>query len=260
MAFNISERHRVVPIIKGVSSTYFTSEGISLQDVGKVNVFCGCGVQVVTPDATNAVFANASVSKPATFKIMVGPSTDPATAALVGATVVMGAQGTVLTNWDTIEVGACGTVSGLSGNIVIINGVTYTLTANSCVKDFNLLTSNASGVIGSLSCAIGMHHPGLFVHDETSGKLLISRKNADSLPITAQVTAQGQSTEGLVLMGIKQQRSISFTPANVVATNSSYTHFAVQIETTCSAAANPQYHAFAVLETGINIVSPGTRL
>jgi len=258
MAYDIGEKYKVLQMrTDSTASILSQSIGVNLQDINRVSILCGLEQNVATP--TSAIkLAHATVAAAATVTVKVGPSTDPASAVLTGATLVLG-QATLgqLTGWDAVIFG-CGSVAGLTtGRSIVIDGTTFTLQKNGSVADYHLAASNCTAFIASLDSALSRFLPHLETFDAaTAGaegfKVGVKRKY-EGPAFDVSVTVNTSSTNQICITGYKQAGVIEFTAADVVATNSSYTHFSVQIDS--SVTADKYVSAIAVLETGQNVVT-----
>lgn len=206
------------------------SQPFSLKGVSKVAVICGINA------ARSTVLATAVAG--ATFSVVVGKSSDEISAMtlLTGATLELG-QKTLgqLNNFECVYVGAETTVP--VDRYIIIDGTTITGKVNSSVGDKNYLTSACSAMIHSLVSNIATH----CTHLETFGLvtagdatvqsgIYIRRKDSGvgmAQGFSVSVSANASSSDQVFICPIKQNGVIEFTPQDVLATNSSYTHFGV---------------------------------
>lgn len=221
---SIDMKGAVILVAGGVSSA--NSQPFSLKDVDRVTVLC----QLVAP--LSSVLATAIA--PATISVVCGTNREASgMTVLTGATFVMG-QATIgeLTKWESIAVSAHGTIATA---VITIDGATYHIQANATFADKQLSASACSVFTHRLASAITAFHPNLETYGlVTAGNgtatsvLYIRRKDgaADSLSIS--ISANTASSDAVSIQGISQTGMIEFTPNDVLATNSSYTHFGVR--------------------------------
>lgn len=215
-------------VMAGGSSA--NSQPFALRDVSRISVLCQ--MQNAYSCALTTAIA------PATVSVVCGTFSDPASmAVLTGGTIVMGmSTAAQLTNWETIAVAALGTLG--TGRMLVIDGTTFTIHANASATDKQLSASAASIFTDALACAIAT----FCTHLETYGQVTNGNATATSIlyirrkefgpgmaaGITAYTSAQATSVDQVHIQGIKQNAIIEFRPADVLATNSSYTHFGVR--------------------------------
>lgn len=254
MPYDIGEKFKIVQAVghPSATDTALTGQGIPLADVNRVSILVGVDNPAVTP--TSAVtIPGATLAQDATVAVYVGPATDPATAALSGATLAVGmATAGDLSGWDAIQISGVGTLS--TGVSLVIDDTTFTLATGATLADYQLSASAATAFQTALATAIPHFLPHLEVYDSTdadSGVRSSIRRKLPGPGFNASVTAIS-GADGIDVMGLKQTGVIEFTAADVVATNSSYTHFSVQID---SSATVVNLNAMAVLESGHNQVN-----
>ena len=255
----VGEKFKIIPLALNTSTTTAVySQAVSLRNVSRVSVVCGYLVDQFVLDSAAEV--QSSLAHTATFAVYVGDATqNPSSfAALGGATVVLGmATAGQLTNWQEIQVQVIGTsATGISLTIGHGNTTkTFTIEKNASLADAQIGASNTTVFGNCLASAINMYFPGLEVVAGTtvgSGNTvawtgIIKEKYQGIGGINARVTVQDVSTADIInVNGIRQVGIIEFDPADVVATNSSYSQFAVQID--CSATVNVKETCYAILE------------
>jgi len=229
----LGERQKIdVAMIHNGGSSW-NSQCFSLADVGRVSIVCGMHVATMSSDIGMAI-------NPATFTVVVGTYSSGGgsnLAVLAGATLELGhATIGVLTNIQEFCVAAHGTIA--TGRMIVIDGTTYIGQPNASASDKQWNTSGASAAILSLASRLSSNA----THLETFGKVTANNATATSLVyvrrkdygpgmkdgITVSVTANASSQDQLFITPIRYQGVIEFTPADVLATNTSYTHFAVR--------------------------------
>lgn len=229
------------------------SQAFSLQDVSRVTIICGL-------EAATAV-ALATAVAPCTVSVVVGTYTTAASGMtlLTGATLEMG-QATlgVLTNWDVVGIGAEAAVA--TGRKLIIDGTTFMIEANATLADKQISASATPALVEALACVIAT----FCTHLETFGMATAGDATAESMifvrrkdygagqpqSIDVQVTANASSSGQVFIQGIQQTGVIEFRPSDVLATNASYTHFAVRFN---SAVTSQQFAAIVIRETGYQV-------
>lgn len=226
------EKDAILQVAMNTTTTVaVNSPAISLKGVRRGTVIASIDLAPVTPTSAVTLPA-ASVACPATFSVVVGDATqgESSFAVLGGATVVLGMT-TVgqFTGWDDIQVAGSGTIA--TGLSLVIDGVSFLTATDSCVADYNLNVSNATAFTVALASAISRFCPRLETYGAaTAGAgARICIRRAYGPKINASVTAQANH-DGISIMGLKQVGVINFDAADVAATNSSYDHFAVRID------------------------------
>lgn len=229
----LGERHQVdVAMIHNGGSSWNT-QCFSLADVGRVTIVCGMHVATMSCALSMAI-------NPATFTVVCGTYSTAGGSALAilgGATLELGhATIGVLTNIQEFCVAAHGTIA--TGRTITIDGVDYTGQPNASATDLQWNTSGASAAILSLASRLSSNATHLEIYgvvtagNATATSLMYIRRKdfgpgmADG--ITVSVTANASSDDQLCIAPIRYGGMIEFTPADVLATNTSYTHFAVR--------------------------------
>ena len=234
----------VILVAGGGSSA--NSQPFSLKDVSRVTVACQLGA------AFSSVLATAVA--PATVSVVCGTSREAsAMSVLTGATLVMG-QATIseLTKWDTVVISAHGTVATA---VITIDGSTFHIQTNATLSDRQLNSSACSVFTAKLVSAIATY----CTHLETFGRVTAGNATATSYvyvrrkdgstgrAIDVSISnANAASSDCVFIQGIKQTGIIEFVPNDVLATNSSYTHFGVRFN---SAVTSQQFSAVVIKET-----------
>lgn len=227
----LGERQKIdVAMIHNGGSSW-NSQAFSLADVGKVTIVCGMHV---------ATMSSALVAiNPATFTVVCGTYTTAVSgmSVLSGATLELGhATVGVMTNIQEFAVAAMGTIA--TGRTITIGNVTYTGQPNASATDIQYNTSGASAAILSLASRISSNDTSLEIHgvvtagNATATSLMYVRRK-DYGPgmddgITVSVTANASSSDQVYITPIRYSGIIEFEAADVLATNTSYTHFGVR--------------------------------
>lgn len=216
-----------VAIITAGGSSY-NSKRYSLKGVDKVQVVCAMGP------------STGAAAQATTFTVVVGHSTDNVSAmsALTGATLALG-NDSYLTfeNLEEIKFAPIGTGAS-AANTFIINGTTWTVTENSCLGDYNLLSSANSALVRTLSCAIATGATLLEVINAsyvgTAAALTVCNKDygferqSTGFSVVVSSNATADSCQAIPQ---KWVGTITFDKSAVSATNSSYTHFGIRANT-----------------------------
>lgn len=255
----VGEKFKIIPLALNTSVTSASyGQAVSLRNVSRVSVVCGYLVDQFVLDSAAEV--QSSLAHTATFAVYVGDATqNPSSfAALTGATLVLGmATAGQLTNWQEIQVQVIGTcATGISLTIGHGNTTkTFTIEKNASIADGQIGSSNSTVFGNCLASAINLFFPGLEVvagttvgsGDTKAWTGIIKEKYQGIGGINARVTVQDASTVDIVnVNGFRQTGVIEFDPADVVATNSSYSQFAIQID--CSSTVNVKQTCYAILE------------
>jgi hypothetical protein len=218
--------------VNGVSS--FNSKTYNL----KVSVLCAFGLNT-------AVTAIGS----ATFSVVVGNGTGGSSfAVLTGATLMLGnVLETVCTGADVIHVYFRATAAAASsGQNISIDGFSMHSTANAAANSSNINSTDCTGAIKSLALrlATGATHLET-IEFGTSGAatvygLTIRRRDLGFGNLASGIgcTVSDNTTVGFELQHGRSYGIIEFSAADVVSTNSSYTHFAIRFVTS-NATATP---------------------
>lgn len=234
----------VILVAGGGSSA--NSQPFSLKDVSRVSVVCQLGAAFSTA-LTTAV-------APATVSVVCGTNGEASSmSVLTGATLVMG-QATLgtLSKWDAVAISAHGTVATC---VINIDGSTFHVQANATLTDRQLNSSACSAFVHSVVSAIATY----CTHLETYGlvtagnatataTIYVRRKDGSTgRAIDVSISnANAASSDCVFIQGIKQTGIIEFTPNDVLATNSSYTHFGVRVN---SGVTTQQFSAVVIKET-----------
>ncbi len=255
----IGERCVMIPLTLNTSTTTeVRSQAVPLRGVEKVTILCGHDLALNVLDS--AAHPESSLAGAATFAVYVGDATQGAAsfAALASATCVLGMT-TVgqVRNAQQIQIQVIG--SWATGSELTISygptTHTFTLSVNASLADGQLSASNATAFAGAFINAIAARFPALEVVEGTtvgSGTTdawtgILKEKYPGMATLSAQVTAQSVSTSCIGNVNVhKMAGVIEFTPAQVLATNASYTQFCVGID--CSVTVTRQT-AVAILQT-----------
>lgn len=232
----------------GTAAVY--SQTFSLRDVSRVTILCNVNEAISTVLATAIGAAN--------FSVVCGTDCAASSMSSLTSGVLTLGQTTLgtLTNWEEVLVGADATVS--TGRTLVIDGTTFTINPNSSVGDKSLLSSACSAFIHSVVSAIATHCThletfGMVTAGGATAKAYVGIRRKDYGPgmsagITISVTANASSSDMHYIQGLKQQGVIEFRPGDILATNASYTHFAVRLNSTVTAGMN--LSAQVIRETG----------
>jgi hypothetical protein len=236
MKYLTDSRQVDVAFVQGVSS--FNSKTYMLKEFDKISILCAFGLNT-------AVTAIGS----ATFAVVVGNGTGGSSfAVLTGATLMLGnVSETVCTGADSICIFFRSTpAAASSGQNVSIDGFSVHSTANAAANSSNINSTDATGAIKSLALRIATGATHLeTIEVGTSGAatvygLTIRRRDLGFGNLASGIgcTVSDNTTVGFELQHGRSYGVIEFTAADVVSTNSSYTHFAVRY-TAANATATP---------------------
>lgn len=235
----LGEHAKFRQAIIGAAVSSADSEPMALADVQRVTVHVGILSDLAT--------AKALAAAPASFLVVVGTAATAVSAmtALTSAQIALG-ETTALEwhDWDTVRVvaGAGASARKADGRTIIVDGVTFTLQEAATIADKQIGSSANSVIVENLACAIATHCTHLECYSVTTAadssseaSLRIRRKaygpgDAGGIDISAPL-ASG-STGCVYVEGIKKSAIIEFKPSQVLATNSSYTHFGVRFKST----------------------------
>lgn len=216
------------------------SKCYSLAGVDKVMVLCGQG------NATGVALV------PSEWKIMVGKydaGGASALASLASASIKLGSSSTAGGGGSTGAWGNDGLVEVMvhcdatgaadAGDTLAFDGTTFTIAAAGTVADKTLSTGNIA-FMNDFKAAIAtwcthLELAGVVTATTDTRAVLRSKDYGFAGPQTTgiSVVASTNATTGEIeLIGQKYQGVIEFTPADVLATNSSYTHFGIKLNTT----------------------------
>jgi len=218
------------------------SKCYSLAGVEKVMVLCGQG------NSTGVAIVGSQ------WKIMVGKydatgGGGAAMASLASASIRLGATSSLAGGGATGAWGDVGMVELMvhcdataavdAGDTLAIDGTTFTYAVAGTVADKTLSTGNVA-FMNDFKTAIATWSTHLelagIVTATTDTRCLVRPKDygfAGPMTTGMGVTASTNATTAEVeLIGQKYQGVIEFTPNDVLATNSSYTHFAIKLNTT----------------------------
>lgn len=252
------EKYVMIPLALNTSTTTeVRSKGISLRGVDRVSVICGHELALNVLDSV--AHPESSLVHGATFAVYVGDATQGAASfsALASATCVLG-MATVgqVRNAESLQIQVVG--SWATGSELTISygptTHTFTLSVNASLSDKQLSASDSTAFANAITSAIGQFFTNLEIVEGTtvgSGDTkawtgILKEKIPGQATLSAAVTAQAVSTS--CIGNVNCHRSvgvIEFTPAQVLATNASYTQFCVGID--CSVTVTKQY-AVAILE------------
>lgn len=258
MANFTGEGKKVVHLVEHGTAGY--SQPVSLAGVQQVTIACGYVLDPVLP--TSVANALASAANSATFSVLLGTAATVGASsftAMTGATLSLGAATAgQLNNWDSVMIGVIGTAA-TGVTLTISHGPTtkaFTIQKNATLSDLQIGASNTTVFANCLASAINAYFPDLEITYETtvgSGDTiahytLLAPKTAGSGEVSVNVTANANTVSDVVMVqGHKQSGVINFKAADVVATSSSYTHFAVLVD---SSATTVKASAFAILDYG----------
>jgi hypothetical protein len=224
------------------------SQPFALRDVQRVTV--ECAIMVTALDTAKQLAA-----APASFTVVVGTAATAVSAmtALGSAGIGLGeATAREFHDWEIVQIiaGAGATAQKAASRTIILDGVTFTLHENATLTDKQANTSANSICIENLACLIATFCPHLEVFDVVTAAdsssiayMSIRRKErgpGDSVGIDIASTLASGSTGCVYVAGVRKNGLIEFNPNDVLATNSSYTHFGIRFKSTglYNAAAN----------------------
>lgn len=215
------------------------SQPFTLRDVSRVSVLC----QIMVTAGDTAKYLAAA---PASFSVVCGTNQDCSSmSALASANLDLGATAAAILNkWEEVQVvaGAGATAQKASSRVIVIDGTSFLVKEGATVADKQISASANSILIEDLASAIALFCTHLETYGVTTAadsssqaSLCIRRKDygpgmARSIDISA--TGASGSTGCVHVRGIKQCGIIEFHPNDVLATNSSYTHFGVRFKST----------------------------
>lgn len=252
------EKYVMIPLALNTSTTTeVRSKGVSLKGVSKVSVMCGHELALNVLDS--AAHPESSLVGAATFAVYVGDVTQGSASfsALASATCVLG-MATVgqVRNAESIQIQVVG--SWATGRELTISygptTQTFTMHTNASAADNQISASDATAFAAAFSAIIPNRFPNLEVVEGTtvgSGNTaawtgILKEKIPGLATLAAAVTVQDASTSAIGNVNVHRSVGvIEFTPAQVIATNASYTQFCVGID--CSVTVTKQY-AVAILE------------
>ncbi len=255
-----SEKLTIIPLqINTSTTTEVRSQAISLRGVQKVSVVCGYAYELNVLDS--AAHPESSLAHTATYQVYLGDATqNPASfSAMTSATLVLGMATVGKVNYcKEIQVQVIGSwATGATFALGYGNTTkTYTLHTNASLADDQLSASDSTEFADALASALRRDFPNLEIvggttvgsGDTKSWTGIIKEKVPGVGLINAQVGGQAVSTSCIGNVNIHRQVGvIEFTPAQVIATNSCYTQFAVGID---SSATVVKMTAYAILESG----------
>ena len=210
------------------------SKAYSLADVDRVMVLCGMG------ETTGIAVTSA------TFSVVVGTYTaqgGSAMTALTGATLLLGITSvSSQANSGLVEMRVHRDATGAltPGDVYFIDGSCIVMAAAGSVTDNTLSTGNVAFMNDFVSwIATRTTHLELArtVTASTDTQTFVRQKDFGfagpmGTGLSAISTVTNATTAELEILPLKYQGVIEFTPADVLATAASYTHFAVAINTT----------------------------
>jgi hypothetical protein len=224
------------------------SQPFALRDVQRVTI--ECAIAVTALDTAKQIAA-----APASFTVVVGTAATAVSAmiALTSANLDLGeTTAKEFNNWEVVQIiaGAGASARKADGRTVIIDGTTFTLQEAATIADKQIGSSANSVIVENFACAIATHCPHLEVFDvvtaaDSSSIAYLSIRRKETGPgmaksIDIKSTLASASTGCVYVAGVRKQGLIEFRPADVLATNSSYTHFGIRFKSTglYNAAAN----------------------
>lgn len=225
----------------GATATQW-SKTFTLKDYSKVTVHVAS-----VPGATGAAAAAA------TFSILVGHGTEFGAsnmAALSNATLVLG-NTSALTIEGQEQIYVCAHNSVATGVTLVIDGSSFTFQTNGTLSDKHIAASLSSAVIKSLASLIATYCTHLETRVVTTGAtnsdMIIFKRDLGAghrsqgidITMNAHVTTTGIDCRPYMSQGI-----IEFTAGDVLATNSSYTRFAIQVQSAVTVA---NYYSAVIL-------------
>lgn len=239
MSKYLGESAKITAAIIGAAVSSADSEPIALKDVSKITVQVGILSDLAT--------AKALAAAPASFTVVCGTAGQGVSSftALTGAGIGLG-EATALEwhEWDTVRVvaGAGASARKADGRTIVIDGTTFTLREAATIADKQIGSSANSVIIEDLASAIAVHCTHLETYAVTTAadssseaSLRIRRKASgpgEAHGIDIACAGASGSTGCVYVEGIKKTGVIEFNPSQVLATNSSYTHFGVRYKST----------------------------
>ncbi len=215
------------------STLGINSKCYSLADVDRISVLCGVG-----PSTGVAVVSG-------TFTVVVGTydaGGGSALTALTGATLSLG--NTAVNSWSggglvEMDIACIATAAVTAGDTFSLDGTTLTAAAAGTVADKTLSTGNVAymnDLVSALATFTTHIEVANVVTASTLTRCSIRPRDygfAGSQTSGMGVTATTNATTGEVeLIPKKYEGLIEFTANDVLATNSSFTHFAIRLNTT----------------------------
>lgn len=216
------------------STAGINSKCYDLADVNKIAILCGIG-----PSTGVALVSG-------TFTVVVGTYDEgggSALTALTGATLSLGNNAGVA-SWSgrglvELDVACVATAAITSGDTFSIDGTTFTMQGTGSVADKTLSTGNIAFMNDFVS-ALATWTTHIEVTNIVTASTLtrctlrprdygFAGPQSSGMGVTATTNA---TTDELVLIPKKYEGVIEFTPNDVLATNSDYTHFAIRLNTT----------------------------
>ncbi len=235
----LGEHAKFTKAIIGAAVSSADSEPIALRDVSRVTVHCG----ILGDLATAKTFTAA----PASFNIVCGTAGQGVSSmtALTSAGLNLGeATALVFNEWETVRVvaGIGATAQKAASRTIIIDGTTFLIKEAATMADKQISASANSLLIEDLASAIALFCTHLETYtvttaaDSSSEASLRIRRKAfgpgEAHGIDIQTIGASGSTGCVYCEGIKKSGVIEFVPAQILATNSSYTHFGVRFKST----------------------------
>jgi hypothetical protein len=230
----LGEHAKFTKAIIGAAVSSADSEPMALADVQRVTIQCGILSDLAT--------AKAMAAAAASFTVVVGTNSDVSSmTALTSANIALG-ETTALEwhEWETVRVvaGAGATAQKAASRTIILDGTTFLIKEDATVADYQLPASDNRAFIQGLASAITKQLTHLEYYSLTTGadssvegSLRIRRKATgpgESHGIDIACAGASGSTGCVYVEGIKKSGIIEFRPSQVLATNSSYTHFGVR--------------------------------
>ena len=233
----LSEHYDVkMGIVNSTATAGAYTRGYSLQGVKRVSVLCGIDLSSYSSVCATAI-------NPAQFTVMVGTNASVVSAmtSLTSVSLTLG-QATIgtLPRVTAVAVAAHGTIA--TANYLVLDGTTFSVKVNSCVADKNILSSAASSLVKSLASAIAtwsthLETYGLVTAGNATATAVIYIRVKDTAPghnlsFNCAIQTNAASSDAMCVCPIRASGVIEFTPADVVGTNTSYTHFGIKINST----------------------------
>jgi len=236
----LGEHAKFAQAIIGAAVSSADSEPMALADVSRVTVHCGILSDLATGKAVGA-------SAAASFTVVCGTAGQGVSSftALTSANINLGEETTnTFTEWETVRVvaGAGASAQKASSRTIILDGTTFLIKEAATMADKQISASANSILIEDLASAIARFCTHLETYTVTTAadssseaSLRIRRKASgpgEAHGIDIATPGASASTGAVYCEGIKKSGIIEFRPAQVLATNATYTHFGIRFKST----------------------------
>jgi hypothetical protein len=229
----------------GGAATLSFTKAYNMQGYNRISILCAM--------AGSATGAGAYSS---TWKLVAGVATEHPSSftSIANSSLILGnTSNLTFESVNCIHLYAHNSVA--TGAIFIVDGVTFTFQTGATVADKQIGASNSSAVTKGIATALGLFCPWLETCLGTTGttgtdifirpKSLGAGTERSGVSITVAVNA---TTTGIETRVIRDYGLIEFTPSDIINVSSSYTHFAVRMQSTATVAS--QAGCFLIREGG----------